>query len=120
MEIGVRIEAGQLDRAAVLAADLSEQAERHGFDFWRLYGAINQAGVGGLASFGARRPRPDHARGSHRDHDHVAGTLPTLALNVYITFYDAVLAQLLTAAGKPKQAYHRLDTALAHDTGMCF
>ena len=28
----IRVEAGQLDRAAVLAADLTEQAERHGFD----------------------------------------------------------------------------------------
>ena len=39
VEIWVRIEAGQLDRAAVLAADLSERAERHGFDMWRLSGA---------------------------------------------------------------------------------
>jgi hypothetical protein len=32
VESFIRIEAGQLDRAAVLAADLSKQAERHGFD----------------------------------------------------------------------------------------
>ena len=43
VETWVRIEAGQLDRAAVLAADLTDQAERHGFDLWRLFGATQQA-----------------------------------------------------------------------------
>ena len=52
-EIWVRIEAGQLDRAAVLAADLIDQAERHGFDLWRLVGATQQATVGALAALGA-------------------------------------------------------------------
>ena len=49
----MRIEAGQLDRAAVLAADLTELAERHGFDLWRLAGATQQAIVGALAALGA-------------------------------------------------------------------
>ena len=53
MEIWLRIEAGQLDRAAVLAADLTEQAERHGFDIWRLVGATQQATVSALAALGA-------------------------------------------------------------------
>ena len=48
-----RIEADQLDRAAIVAADLSELAERHGFDVWRLAGATQQASVGGLAALGA-------------------------------------------------------------------
>ncbi len=43
-------------------------------------------------------------------------------LNAYLTFFDSVLARLLTAAGQPEQARARLDTALqlAEDTGMCF
>ncbi|MDT5257893.1 MAG: hypothetical protein QOD10_2973 [Mycobacterium sp.] len=41
----MRAEAGQLDRAAVLAANLIQQAERHGFDNWRLAGAYWQAFV---------------------------------------------------------------------------
>ena len=54
----IRIEAGQLDRAAVLAADLSEQAERHGFDLWRLRGAFLQAAVGALAALSADHVDP--------------------------------------------------------------
>ena len=32
---------------------------------------------------------------------------------LFVTFYDAVLAQLLAAAGKPDEARERLDVALA-------
>ena len=39
MESWIRVETGQLDRAAVLAADLSELGERHGFDACQLAGA---------------------------------------------------------------------------------
>ena len=53
VESWLRIEAGQLDRAAVLAADLTDLAERHGFDQWRLIGATQQATVGALAALGA-------------------------------------------------------------------
>jgi hypothetical protein len=53
MEGWVCIEAGQLDRAAVLFADVSELAERHGFDMWRLAGGTWQATVGALAALGA-------------------------------------------------------------------
>jgi hypothetical protein len=49
----MRIEAGQLNRAAALAADLSEQAERYDFDEYRLWAATQQAAVGGLAALGA-------------------------------------------------------------------
>ena len=74
VEIGVRIEAGQLDRAAVLAADLSELAERHGFDGWRLYGATWQASRQRPGRTRRRPRRPGHARGSHRDRDHARST----------------------------------------------
>ena len=45
-----------------------------------------------------------------------------VGLNLYLTFYDAVLGRLLIAAGQPEQARARLDTALqlARDTGMRF
>src|SRR4029079_12053891 len=49
-EIGMRIEAGQLELAAVLAADLGETAERHDFDAYRLWAATQQGGVGGPAA----------------------------------------------------------------------
>ena len=39
-----------------------------------------------------------------------------------MSFYDAVLAQLLAAAGKPDEARERLDTALqlGEETGVNF
>ena len=49
----MRIEAGQLDRAAVLAADLSRLGERHGFDVWRLVGATWQTAIGSLGALAA-------------------------------------------------------------------
>ena len=66
VEIWMRIEAGQLDRAAVLAADLSELAERHGFDHWRLCGATQQATVGALAALGADDLDPTALRPTSR------------------------------------------------------
>jgi predicted ATPase len=118
----VRIEASQLDRAAVLAAELSELAERHGFDFWQGHGATLQASVGALASLGADDVDPTTLAAHIATMTRLLDTLRTFGLLMYITFYDAVLARLLIAAGEPEQARHRLDTALqlAEDTGMHF
>jgi class 3 adenylate cyclase len=122
VEIGARVEAGQLDRAAVLAAHFSEQAERHGFDMWRLYGATWQGIIGGLAALATNDADPATIT------DHIAtvttlvDTLHTLELNYNLTFFDALLGRLLIASGQPEQARARLDTGLqlAEDTGMHF
>jgi tetratricopeptide (TPR) repeat protein len=114
-EIWVRIEAGQLDRATVLAADLTDQAERHGFDTWRFFGVTLQAVVSALTTLGANDPDPTALSA------HIAAWR-TAGRNIYRSFYDGVLARLLIAAGEPEQARNHLDTALAlaQDTGMCF
>jgi tetratricopeptide (TPR) repeat protein len=114
-EILVRIEAGELDRATVLAADLTDQAERHGFDTWRFYGVTLQAAVNALTALGANDLDPTALSA------HIA-TWRTAGRNIYRSFYDGVLGRLLIAAGEPEQARARLDTALAlaQDTGMCF
>ena len=112
VETWMRIEAGQLDRAAVLAADLLEQAERHGFDMWRLVGATQQATVGGLAALGADDVDPTALAAHIATMTTLLDTLRTVGLNIYLTFYDAVLGRLLIAAGQPEQARARLDTAL--------
>jgi class 3 adenylate cyclase/tetratricopeptide (TPR) repeat protein len=119
LEVGMRIHAGQLDRAAVQAADLSALGERHGFDVWQGVGATWQAAVGGLAAIGA-------------DETALAGHIATMTTlldyfraaggNLFRTAYDGVLGRLLIAAGQPEAARECLDTALAlaQDTGMCF
>ena len=118
----MRIEAGQLDRAAVLAADLSEQAERHGFDIFRLVGVTWQAAVGALAALGADDVDQTAVAAHIATMTTFLDTLRTVGLNIYLTFYDAVLGRLLIAAGQPEEARERLDTGLqlAQDTGMHF
>ena len=120
IETAVRTEAAQLDRAAVLAADLTELAERHGFDMWRLYGATHQAIIGGLAALGADHPDPAALSAHIASLITLLDTFGTAGANVYRTYFDGALGRLLIAAGQPEQARHRLDIALtlARDTGM--
>ena len=113
MESWMRIEAGQLDRAAVLVADLSELAERHGFDVWQLSGATWQAIIGGLAAAGADDLDPTALAAHIATMTAFLDTLHAVEVNLYLTFFDGVLARLLIAAGQPEQARARLDTALA-------
>ena len=121
LEVWLRVEAGQLDRAAALATDLSEQAERHGLDQWRLVGATRQAAVGGLVALDADDVDPTDLAA------HIA-TMTTLLDLAYGRaeplphLFDAVLGRLLIAAGQPEAARERLDTGLqlAQDTGMHF
>ncbi|HWT48004.1 MAG TPA: adenylate/guanylate cyclase domain-containing protein [Mycobacterium sp.] len=122
IETGVRTEAGQLDRAAVLAADLTELAERHGFEMWRLYGATHQAIIGGLAALGADHPDPAALSAHIATLTTLLDTFGTAGANVYRTYFDGALGRLLIAAGQPEQGRHRLDIALAvaKDTGTCF
>ena len=120
MDTWLRIESGQLDRAAVLAADLSELAERHGFDMWRLRGAFLQAVVGALATLGADHVDPTKLAAHIATMTTLLDTLRTLEVNMYSTFYDAVLGRLLIAAGQPERGRHRLDTGLALARGICF
>ena len=120
IETGVRTEAAQLDRAAVLAADLTELAERHGFDMWRLYGATHQAIIGGLAALGADHPDPAALSAHVATLTTLLDTFHTAGANVYRTYFDGALGRLLIAGGKREQARSRLDSALAmaRDTGM--
>jgi class 3 adenylate cyclase len=122
LEIEMRIEAGQLKRGAVLASHLADLGERHGFDEFRLYGAIWQAIIGGLVPVDADDVNPTGLAAHIATVTTLLDALRTLELNIYITFFDADLGRLLIVAGQPETARKRLDTALAlaHDTGMSF
>ena len=122
METWLRVEAGQLDRAALVAADMINEAERHGFDMWRLVGATWQAAVGGLAALGDDDLDPSDLGTHIATVTAFLDNLRTIGVNIYTTVFDAVLGRLLIAAGRPEAARERLDTglALAQDTGMCF
>jgi class 3 adenylate cyclase/tetratricopeptide (TPR) repeat protein len=121
-EIWLRIEAGQLDRAAILAAELIDHAERYGFDQWRLVGATEQGIVSALASLGADDLDPTGLSAHIATITSCIDTWRTVGLNIYRTFFDAKLGRLLIADGQPDQACARLNVALrlADDTGMHF
>jgi hypothetical protein len=116
------IEAGQLNRAAVLAAELIDQAERHGLEGWLLTGATQRAAVSALTSLIGDDPDPTELSAHVTTMTTLLDTLRAHEVNMYSTFYDTILGRLLTAAGQPEQARRQLDTGLqlARDTGMCF
>jgi class 3 adenylate cyclase/tetratricopeptide (TPR) repeat protein len=122
MDCWMCIESGQLERAAVVSAEMIEQAERHDFDLWRLIAATQRTSVKALASLAADDLDPAELSAHIEALTGLLDTWHTIELNLYRTFFDGVLSRLLTAAGQPKQARARLDEALqlAQDTGMHF
>lgn len=67
IEFAIRGGAGQTDRAELLAAELSELGERHGFDIWRLVGAVAQAAGRRPDRTRRRWGSPEHALGAHHN-----------------------------------------------------
>ncbi|MET0898694.1 MAG: adenylate/guanylate cyclase domain-containing protein [Mycobacterium sp.] len=120
-EVLIRSEAGQLERASAVAASLAELGEQHGFFSWALAGTAQHATVAALKALSATPGSADLAT-------HIA-TLTAFvdAWRAYgvislITYYDAVLARLLLAAGAQEDAAARLEVGLdeAARTGMHF
>jgi class 3 adenylate cyclase/tetratricopeptide (TPR) repeat protein len=122
VEIWMCLDAGQLDRAAVLAADIVDQAERYGFDMWRLMGGTQQGAVCAVAALGADHVDPGGLSAHIATMTSFVDAWRASGLHAFLPFFDAILGRLLTAAGEPEQARARLDTALAlaEDTGMRF
>ncbi|OBJ53708.1 adenylate/guanylate cyclase domain-containing protein [Mycobacterium asiaticum] len=120
-EIWVRTEAGQLDRASALAAEMIDDAGRHGFDQWRLRGTILRTVIDALLTYAENGP-------SSAFSDHVSRVselvdeLRAADLNVYLPFFAGALARLLIAAERFDDARARIEEALAlaRETGMCF
>jgi class 3 adenylate cyclase/tetratricopeptide (TPR) repeat protein len=121
MEIWVRLENGQIDKAATLVAELRELAERSGLDVWQWVGRTEHATVKALA---ALRANADAATLTARA-DKVARWVDGsrhLHLKMFLTFHDAIVGRLLIAAGAMERARDRLEMALGHavETGMHF
>jgi class 3 adenylate cyclase len=123
MEVLIRIETGQLDRAAQAATALSAIGEEHGFDSWAVAGAAQYATVAALIALSDYTSDDPAALHAHiATLTAVLDTWRAVGVISLITFYDAILARLLTAAGRPDDARARLQSALdlADDTGMHF
>lgn len=121
-EAWMRIEWGQLGRAADIVGVLREEAKRHGFDFWVVMAATQRATIAALSALS------DGERDADRLQGHIATMTTTVQswraaeAKLFVSFYDAVLARLLTAAGRPAEARTRLDAALqlGDETGVNF
>jgi hypothetical protein len=121
-EIWIRIEARQLDRAATLAAELVDHADRHGFEVWALWGTAQRAIVDAMGSICVDDVDADLLSVHVARVTEVVKTVRGAGLMVFITLFDGALAQLLTAAGRREEARAQLDMALTlgRDIEMCF
>jgi class 3 adenylate cyclase/predicted ATPase len=121
MEILIRAEAGQLQRAAEAAVELTTLGEQHGFDSWALVGKAQHATVGALSALA------DNANPATLQ-PHIAMLTAFVeawrSMNAIslVTFYDAILARLLIASGELPEARERLRIGLelAERTRMHF
>ena len=121
-EIWIRIEARQLDRAATLAAELVDHAERHSFEVWALWGAAQRAIIDAMSLIFADEADADLLSAQVTRVTDVVKTVRDAGLTVFITLFDGALAQLLTATGRRVEARAQLDTALTlgRSIEMCF
>lgn len=122
MEIWLRVDAGQFDRARALVAEMIEKAENYGFDFWQLFGATEQCMVDAEIALSASAPDRATLETLIAALTEFVSFWRAVGLYVYQTHYDCVLAKLLTAAGRRDEARERISTALAIavETGMHF
>lgn len=121
-EFLIRVEAGQLDLAAKVAVDLAGIAEQHGFDSWAFAGAAQVATVDALSALTKDGTDPAMLETHIATLDMFVSTWRSLGVISLITFYDAIVARLLIAAGRLSEARERVDVALAlaEETQMKF
>lgn len=122
MEVLIRIESGDLNRAAEVAVDLISDAEKNSLDSWVMLGSAQQAVVEAVRTM-TTSPTD---RAALRSHIAIVTRLVdgwrALGLKSMITFYDGVIARLLLTAGQPADARERVELglSLAENTGMRF
>jgi hypothetical protein len=122
IQVWAYTEADQLDRAEMLAAELVNLSDKHGFEAWRVLGATQQGCVRGLLMLGRKELDTQRLSACLEGLPELLDTWRSMELNIYLTAYDAILGRLLMAAGRRDDARRRLDMglALADRTGMHF
>jgi class 3 adenylate cyclase len=121
MEIWVRLENGQIDKAATLVAELRELSEQSGLDVWQWVGRTEHATVKALAALQANADAATLTACADKVARWVDGSRH-MHLKMFLTFHDAIVGRLLIAAGATERARDRLEMALGHavETGMHF
>jgi class 3 adenylate cyclase len=122
LETWIRIEAGQLDRAAELVKELANVGKQYGFDEWVMVAAAQGATVRSMYALADDNPDPTTLQAHIDTMTAVVQTWRAYDLKVFLMCYDAILARLLTAAGQHQAAGDRVRIALelADETGMHF
>lgn len=120
VEIWMRYEAGQYERASERVDDILRAAERYAFDAWQLIGMAERALVDAAAVLATGRaddlaPHIDALRG-------YVQVMDALEVKPFLDAYDAVLARLYLATGDTERARRRVDRALrrADENGIRF
>jgi class 3 adenylate cyclase/tetratricopeptide (TPR) repeat protein len=122
METMARVEAGQLDRATQLVAEVADRAEQHGFDEWVMIAACNRASIAARAALAAGETDTATLQAHIEAMTVVVDAWRAADMKTFLAVYDGLLARLLTAAGMKDAARERVELALqmADETGMHF
>ncbi len=122
VQIWLYVEAGELDRAAVVAADVTEVGARLGLEILRLFGATWQASIRVLVALEAAAPDPDAWSTHIATMTELVDGLRAVELNEFVTYFGGVLARLLIAGGEHERAREELDAVLqlAEETEIRF
>jgi hypothetical protein len=122
VEIWLRLEAGEIERAAAVATDLTQMGERHGLKIIRLFGITWEAAVEARGKLGDANAEPNDLSQCIVTMTDRVDTLRSLEVNEFVVFFDSVVARLLIADGQSDRARAGLDSALrfADDSEMHF
>ena len=122
VEIWLRLETGEVDRAAAAAADVTGMGERHGLKIIQLFGLTWQACVDALGALRSERTDPNVLAHHITTLTDRVNSLRSVEVNEFVTFFDSVIGRLLIADGQREQARAGLDAALqfADDSEMRF
>jgi class 3 adenylate cyclase/tetratricopeptide (TPR) repeat protein len=120
LEVLMRIEAGQLDRALEIAGQLAVEGNQYGFDSWAMVGAAQQIVVTALSSIATGAVDPAALQEQIATLTGFVDAWRAFEVKCLITSYEGFIARLQIASGQIPQARDRLDAALAlaDDTGM--
>jgi hypothetical protein len=120
VEVFMRLEAGEFDRAVELAAEIPERSERHGFDQWVAMGAtLHRLALAMAAQAVGEADSQAVTDGINAMIGWTAACRYVGALS-FLTTFDGYAARLLISAGRLDEARAQIDAglALAGNTGM--
>jgi class 3 adenylate cyclase/tetratricopeptide (TPR) repeat protein len=116
------IERGHLDRAATAVGAVTEIAEGHGFDFWSLVAATEQATITGLRALDAEATDAATLSAHAQALDGLCGMWKVLDVALFLPAFMATVGRLRAAAGDVDGAAARYDETLqfGRSTGIRF